>query len=964
MTDLPLPAKNHGLSVIDSVAANGLSSANPPLSSTLFAPGPEEEEDYTIKCICGFLDDDGNTVFCERCGTWQHTQCYYFENGEVPDVSEVEHWCKDCEPRRVDARAATERQTLRREESDLGERKIKKPPPKSHKRKTKASEQSITLVNGLPSYDRHDHYYTPERAAGSPKDHGPSNKRPKANHRYSASLQSPQIPHGANEKRSGSTSRTIRSPPKTPGKYPSNGCLAEPYSHEFMRLYDNDPGDAPMQANLFNDITITRSLSRWTHDPDDLADASNGLSPQEVFHRCNEPLDSMDLPVLCKSYRQGNTTDADGRHPQWTLLTTDTPLVNGSIVGELKGKIGHMHEYVQDPANRWEHLRHPVPFVFFHPKLPIYIDTRREGTRCRYLRRSCRPNLKMTTILENGSDYRFCFVATEDLDAGSELTVGWTLDEHIRSLLYRRNSENFKHEGINDVEKDYLSDWVGKVLADFGVCACESPAECSLARYDHRFSSPLNGTFKLSNSNVPKGRNASANRHSVGTDHAMNGRSHQVKQQDEDDDDHSSSASSNSKQRSRDNTPTQTSASENAFAIGEEVSERDKRKIAAAEKNFEQIEYEKGQPGQKKKKRSSGGTSGQVSATPAPRQPGFWPFSQPNTPGAAPRSQHTEFGTSRLKSDSPGGKQASVSATNQGKLSGRRKRTAHVAPISEVNTADRPDYVSTSVQTDVDDRDDWYDVPKQERTPKPYMSLSKQLLLRAQRAREKTEQRIQAENSRSAMQSSVVHQMKDSSIAPGFSGVDTEMQEVDYSSGQTAEAAAISSPVQKPRPPDAADARVEATNTQSMSPPALESSARNPTRGLRVQLPAPQLGPDALSGSPKDIVQSPIAQRPPFIQTPGTYPPLFTPASSLVQPSPVKKKVSLGEYMSRRREPSSSSGEKPSNNSPVLSHGPPKPLDGIEEARSVAGGEDTTMVDSPRGKDGTSLPDSTPIPTG
>ncbi|ETN46480.1 uncharacterized protein HMPREF1541_00665 [Cyphellophora europaea CBS 101466] len=66
------------------------------------------EEKYTIKCICGYADDRPNTVYCERCDTWQHIECYY-PSQQVPD----EHFCADCLPQDIDARGAADRQRLR-----------------------------------------------------------------------------------------------------------------------------------------------------------------------------------------------------------------------------------------------------------------------------------------------------------------------------------------------------------------------------------------------------------------------------------------------------------------------------------------------------------------------------------------------------------------------------------------------------------------------------------------------------------------------------------------------------------------------------------------------------------------------------------------------------------------------------------------------------------------------------------
>ena len=76
-----------------------------------------EQQDYLIKCICGYGDDDANTVYCDLCETWQHTQCYYVDqHGNVPTKEELEvvdHFCVDCQPRPLDVKGAKDRQMKR-----------------------------------------------------------------------------------------------------------------------------------------------------------------------------------------------------------------------------------------------------------------------------------------------------------------------------------------------------------------------------------------------------------------------------------------------------------------------------------------------------------------------------------------------------------------------------------------------------------------------------------------------------------------------------------------------------------------------------------------------------------------------------------------------------------------------------------------------------------------------------------
>ena len=54
--------------------------------------------EYLIKCICGSNEDDGNTVYCDSCNTWQHTRCFHPGLSHA-ELQSLDHFCADCDPR-------------------------------------------------------------------------------------------------------------------------------------------------------------------------------------------------------------------------------------------------------------------------------------------------------------------------------------------------------------------------------------------------------------------------------------------------------------------------------------------------------------------------------------------------------------------------------------------------------------------------------------------------------------------------------------------------------------------------------------------------------------------------------------------------------------------------------------------------------------------------------------------------
>ena len=62
----------------------------------------------SVQCVCGISEDDGNIIFCTKCGTWQHYTCYYSNQM----VSEF-HVCNTCERNTSTPESTLQRKRLR-----------------------------------------------------------------------------------------------------------------------------------------------------------------------------------------------------------------------------------------------------------------------------------------------------------------------------------------------------------------------------------------------------------------------------------------------------------------------------------------------------------------------------------------------------------------------------------------------------------------------------------------------------------------------------------------------------------------------------------------------------------------------------------------------------------------------------------------------------------------------------------
>ena len=899
-----------------------------PRNGALIAEGAQED-DGQISCICGFQDDDGWTVQCDKCNRWQHQACYYphYEDRSLPE--ELQHWCVDCNPRAIDIQGARFRQVARRDEVESLINGVKRHVPKTTKKRVK--EPGYT--NGWPlDKTRHD------RNSASPRDQQPPSKRPKTSHRPSDSLANAST-KGHSRKRTVSNvhhRRSVSRSPETP---------VATYSSEFLRCYNYDEWTTT-QANLYNSIAVTKALSEWLSAPDEkFKELHNGLEKSQVLWRWDKELDEIPnkAQIDIIEARDDRMKQEDGRPPLWKYVTVQEPVANGAYIGELKGHVGFKDEYQEDDANRWSALRHPEPFVFFHPKLPICIDARNEGTELRYVRRSCKPNATLQILVTDQTNYRFCFMATQQIDPGAEVAVGWeTL--HIPELFRRQQNGN----ELSDKDLQRLRSWVSTTLSNCGPCACMSE-DCLMARFDRRVNWP-DYTNGAQTAMMPKARKKKPGQNISPINTHINSRSGSEALKADPDDDRTDSSGSARGSASRDITPNTHYSHSGSRGATAEMSERERKKLEREEEIFRRQEQEKsGRQG--KKKRNSGGSTLNTPSASASKQVGG-------------PSNYVNASTSKqlgLPSAKPG---------RQSKASSEKNSSPKT--MVKIVKRPKPDYVDSSVQCDMDQEDAARRI--KEFRPRKFVSNTQRLLQRcalnnARRrgpaALAEAAKAMSLDNKMDVDSGAGVDTMWKPKDAPELEPIhrtedsaDTEMKDTEPDAQPTA-----------PQPTHDDDVSPTSPPPSSMGPPPppwpsqIAHSAPDPSNphrpsDMHIQMPPPQTNPfasasssTALSTASTTATEATLTHSPSTLTTPGT---VFSPSvTSAITPH--KKKMSLSDWSKQRKaktvDPESRAGDREGSpastaSGPLTSGLSAADVAKASEGSAIADDGDTRMEDA------------------
>ncbi|KAI1825895.1 hypothetical protein F4861DRAFT_141851 [Xylaria intraflava] len=842
---------------------------------------PAEEEPYTIKCICDFTDDDGNTIYCDACDTWQHIECYYPYNMVEVAREDFNHSCVECKPRILDRQQANQRQMLRQTNGihpEIAERKTtKRPPQKSQKKKTKPTDLGLHGHSSSENNSKHAHEPTTHQ-----------HKKSKSTHRANQSVSSQTA------KRSPPYSQKTPNPPGHPPspattpQDPPHESEIHTYSSGFMDLYKEDRDIAIVQTNSFASLIISNLLSVWLRDSDKLREET-GCDYTDVFRSLPPNIDSiMALPqILSKRLSVGSDTVA-----HWQYLASPRAVDKDIPLVELNGQIGIQKDYCQDPSNRWQDLSSPLPFVFFHPMLPLYIDTRKEGSRARYVRRSCKPNAVLDTYLSDGSEYHFWLVSDRPIQANEQITIPWEFN--LQKDVARRWLQLLGLSDDMDKQPDFdekevetyqsIAAWVHTVLSEYGGCACDLGSDCAFTRFHRTYIARPQGKEK-----APKQKRQRKSKPSdvspTSTGQATNSRAPSEGRAEDGID--NESGSSRSKPPSRDMTPAPRQGSFDMLGVLTELTDRDKRKVQMVEDSFRRMEQQ--QPPRKKKRMSDGASSGTSCTTTKTKSKSA---SSNTTASGTTERRYVDAGTSSSVGDSPTSAESPASA-DPFKQSDESNSVS--VPIRHASRGPRPEYRDVGVQTDLVDGA-WYNIEHQQ-TPKRkkrVIPLAKRLL------------RIRA-----------AEDLRRRSLAPSPTSVTAALVNIHLDSPARAQRGTntptselADGAVTRPDPTTKSvsdDTPMPDVPAAPVAPPAVEStppaSAKVKSHELRVQPPPV---PAFNSSSTMSSGTTPVSANSTMVPSPFSANNLANPHVSLpvggtpAQPSPVKKKLTLSDYTKSR----------------------------------------------------------------
>ncbi|KAI9305757.1 hypothetical protein BJ944DRAFT_264653 [Cunninghamella echinulata] len=416
-----------------------------------------------IRCICESTEDDGFTIQCDKCLTWQHAFCMNIKQDNIPD----RYLCNDCV--KVVASLNSQRSSKNNNNNTTQDiDTIGLIHTKSHSNNTTTtkrkedknksghnSNKSLSIKSN--SHNKRSREMAVQEDYRSPiHTKTTTSKKPKLSKRITMSKRSLQQQqqqqnnmdsddeevvnkniidhtHNNNDNDSHQSDNTTLHVYQKPIKHHHHHHHHHNKKKEKHHHIDFNTISSKFVHEIMKD-TIKRwsQSSKWKSQPwrdadqQDIATSSTSRKHQQQHHHhhpSNEPFIVMDTTSLQQSAlnhisiqtlpKQQQLSSAYGHRTTSTSSSfsplsssrlrkgvfADTQLNANAFLMEVHGEILLKTEYKFDVANDYAILGTACAHVLFYPTLDLCIDSRQLGNDARYFRRSCHPNAELRTMV-------------------------------------------------------------------------------------------------------------------------------------------------------------------------------------------------------------------------------------------------------------------------------------------------------------------------------------------------------------------------------------------------------------------------------------------------------------------------------------------------------------------------------------------------------------------------------------
>ncbi|KAI8068197.1 hypothetical protein BC940DRAFT_36943 [Gongronella butleri] len=459
-----------------------------------------------IRCICDSTEDDGFTIQCDKCLTWQHAFCMKINSKNIPD----RYLCSLCDKRPVPSNAGMHKK-----------RPVSKPSGANSTTTTTtpSTSNASTPINAVTKRTTRtdDEYKTVKKPKLSKRIAVPKSQMDRSALYDHSNNQHHQLHHA-------------HSPQNDPSESGSVSRASSPRPAARKRFHHTASTHV---CSKFVRQVLHEATEKWARHPKWRSAPWRPSDQQEESLLQMEPFTVVDAssfgaptPFALKPVPKPGAHRVASKLKKGAFA--DTQLYANTFLIEAHGDLLLKSEFKFDAANDYALLGTPCAHVLFYPTLDLCMDARHRGNDARHFRRSCHPNAEIRVMVcpssmasnananssssssasassstshsshssnNNTRIVRLGIFTRSVIQPNEEITLGWHWQKgHVawrKHVEWVRSSQDDFHPRDDELAMDEaaaphlraaMDAMLQRFEAEFGDCACGDRDVCLIDR--------------------------------------------------------------------------------------------------------------------------------------------------------------------------------------------------------------------------------------------------------------------------------------------------------------------------------------------------------------------------------------------------------------------------------------------------------------------------------------------------